>query len=380
MSSKKEKKHSKRRRKLSCKRRKSEKEQSNEKCQVFTVEVPSPNSGRSTHSTTDPATRETIETAIEEIKRDREEIAAEKRKIWQFWHNTNVHPMSRFVLSMPPTHWSYLSIIVCCCVKIVFCLCILSKLLHTYDAPLIYMMCFMIINAGSTFVTIELLLKRKQRMVLICALVDALVIVIMIILLALISDKEDEGNIPVERVAATTVVIAFLELLCLLHHFHVYKSQVAQDIEGVELPCTCGIERPASHHSRSSKRKSRSKTRSSSKRKSRRRRRHTSRRVRRKGTRRSLSDRSSSYGRHRTRQIPIKTSSTHSDRHSCSHGPHRARQIPIKIVSHTSINEHESQPRAYTRCEYSSTNSSLPMRYVRDPYTGEIRRLSHTSL
>ncbi|RCN41802.1 hypothetical protein ANCCAN_12230 [Ancylostoma caninum] len=196
-------------------------------------------------------------------------------------------------------------------------------------------------------------------MLLICAAVDICVIMIAILLLAVISsDKDGEFIIPVERVAATTIVLSFLELLCLVHHYHVHyrkrASKKQADVD-VELPCTCRIEEPVDLTD-SSRRTTRSRGGS------------TRRKRKRSRTRKSkhyVEDRSS-----RRENEPC----------TCLPGSRRSIEIPIERVSHSEADEQKETPGGYTYCEFSRSDSNLPPHYVRNPYTGEIRLLSHSSL
>ncbi|KAK6038099.1 hypothetical protein COOONC_24396, partial [Cooperia oncophora] len=92
---------------------------------------------------------EALEKAERDIEKDIMEIAEERRKIW---------------------------------------------LVHSYDAPLVYLMCFMIIHIGSAFATVQVLAVGTKRMVMICGSVDGAVILVSVLLLMFISkDKNGPG-------------------------------------------------------------------------------------------------------------------------------------------------------------------------------------------
>ncbi|KAL6731961.1 hypothetical protein Aduo_002776 [Ancylostoma duodenale] len=379
--------------------KKKPKEPLKDQCQVFTLDddIATP-SQLAKLGATESLRLEAIEAVERDIEKERQEIAKEKEKIGRFWHNVNVQPFSRYLLSLPPLSWSYVSVLVCCAAKIIFCLYIFSMLLHSYDAPLLYMMCFIIVHVGSAFATIELLVMRTKKMLLICAAVDICVIIIAIVLLAVISsDKDGEFIIPVERVAATTIVLSFLEILCLVHHYHVhYRKRAAKkqaDVD-VELPCTCRIEDPVDLTD-SNRRTIRSRGGSTRQKRKHSRTRKPKRHVEDRSSFRESEPCTCSQGSHGSIEIPIErvshseaeephaeapSSLRETEQCTCSHGPYRAMTVPLQSVSHVGAHEYRETPGGYTYCEFSRSDSNLPPRYVRNPYTGEIRLLSHSSL
>ncbi|WKX97021.1 hypothetical protein Q1695_013010 [Nippostrongylus brasiliensis] len=206
----------------------------------------SPRTRRSKSST--QSKRKAKQRQERDVEQNLVNMVEERRKIWQFWRNVNVAPLTQFFLTVDPLAWSVFSLVACGFVKIMFACFIFSMLLHSHDAPLVYLTCFLIIHIISLFATLEMLLIQKKKMLLICGSVDAAVIVVMIIVLTLISSTKNGADIvPVERVAGITVVVAFTEILLIVRYYYMrYRAPIQNKACPPSIPPGCPPSLPCS--------------------------------------------------------------------------------------------------------------------------------------
>lgn len=156
-----------------------------------------------------------------DLEMDRRGATEERGKISEMWRNADAAPVTQFLLTIPPMAWSFFSLVMCFFVKILFICFIFGMLTNSYDGPLIFLMCFLLILIGSSFTTVQVLTLQSKTMILLCGSVDAAIILVTSMVFPFISSKRNgDMIIPVQRVGGTTVIICFLEILLLLNFYH----------------------------------------------------------------------------------------------------------------------------------------------------------------